>query len=139
MGCIYRKRGVIYISWRDLSGKNCYQRIGEDRALAKAALKQIEGGLQKKKIGRRHGVTTEALPPVPTFNEAADAFIARRKAPDADGKPMRRSWKDDQARLDKYLRPRFGKKRLDELHEGDMRGLIDALRLILKPQSIRNC
>src|SRR5438309_7262341 len=139
MGSIYRKRGVIYISWRDLSGKNCYQRIGDDKALAKSTLKQIEGGLQKKKLSRRHGVTTEPLPPVPAFGEAADAFIDRRKALDLDGKPMRRSWKDDDARLRKYLRPRFGKKHLDELHEGDMRQLIDALRAILKPQSIRNC
>jgi len=56
-----------------------------------------------------------------------------------DGKPMRRSWKDDKARLDKYLRPRLGRMHLDEIHETDMRQLIDGLRLKLKPQSIRNC
>jgi len=90
-------------------------------------------------VAKKFDIQTEPPPPVPTFNEAADAFIARRKAPDADGKPMRRSWRYDKARLEKYLRPPFGKKHLDELHEGDMRQLIDELRKVLKPQSIRNC
>ena len=50
-------------------------------------------------------------PPVPAFNDAADAFIKRRSALGVDGKPMRRSWKDDRARLDGYLRPQFGRAR----------------------------
>jgi integrase len=142
MGCVYN-RGTrtlpnFWINWRE-HGKNRYQRIGQDKALAKATLQQIEAGVQKKKLSRRYGIETEAAPAVPTFDAAADAFIERRKAPDADGKPMRRSWKDDRARLDKYLRPRFGRKHLDELHQGDMRELIDSLRSTLKPQSIRNC
>src|SRR6267142_6943341 len=130
MGCVYNRgtkaKPNFWINWRE-HGANRFQRIGDDKALAKATLAQIEGNLQKKKLSRRYGIETEAPPPVPTFTAAADAFIARRKAPDADGKPMRRSWKDDRARLDKYLRPRFGLKHLDELHEGDMRQLIDAL------------
>lgn len=142
MGCVYNRgtkaKPNFWINWRD-HGQNRYQRIGEDKALARSTLKQIEGSLQKKKLSRRYDIETEAPPPVPTFGEAADAFISRRSALDADGKPMRRSWKDDRARLDNYLRPRFSQKHLDELHEGDMRQLIDALRLELKPQSIRNC
>src|SRR5471030_3232331 len=127
MGCVYN-RGTrtlpnFWINWRE-HGKNRYQRIGPDKALAKATMQQIEAGVQKKKLSRRYGIETEAAPAVPTFDAAADAFIERRKAPDADGKPMRRSWKDDLARLDNYLRPRFGRKHLDELHEGDMRQLI---------------
>src|SRR5207253_2934358 len=44
---------------------------------------------------QRFDIPTGPPPPVPTFDAAADAFIAHRKAPDADGKPMRRSWRYD--------------------------------------------
>src|ERR1700687_4073486 len=142
MGCVYNRgsKGLpnYWIKWSD-RGRNCFQRIGADKQLAKSTLAQIEGGLQKKKLSRKYAITTEVAPSVPTFDAAADAFIERRKAPDADGKPMRRAWKSDRARLDKYLRPHFGRKHLDELHEGDMRQLIDGLRKTLKPQSIRKC
>jgi len=127
-----------WITWRE-NGKKKYQRIGADKALAKATLRQIEGKLQAQKVSRRHGVQTEPLPPVPTFDAAADVFIARRSAPDVDGKPMRRSWKADKARLSKYLRPHLGHLHLDEIDVGKVRRLIDALRKTLRPQSIRNC
>jgi len=52
---------------------------------------------------------------------------------------MRRSWKDDRARLDGYLLPRLGALYLDEIQDLHMRELIDALRPMLAPQSIRNC
>jgi integrase len=124
-----------WVGWIDRSGQHRAQRVGPDRALAV----QVGTKIEADKVAKRFDVPTEAPPPVPLFNDAADAFIDRRKAPDADGKPMRRSWKDDRARLDKYLRPRFGRKHLDEIHEGDLRQLIDGLRPTLKPQSIRNC
>jgi integrase len=142
MGCVYN-RGTRaspnwWINWRE-HGKNRYQPIGGDRALAKAILKQIEAEVERKRLRRQHGVDTEPPPPVPTFNSAADAFIARRSAPDVDGKPMRRAWKSDKARLDKYFRPRLGRFHLDEIHEAKIRQLIDELRAKLKPQSVRNC
>ncbi len=142
MGCVYQRgtRGKpnFWINWRE-HGENRYQKIGADRALAVATLKQIEAEVQKRSLRRLHGVETEPPPPVPTFAAAADAFIARRSALDLDGKPMRRSWKDDRARLDKYLRPRLGRFHLDEINEGKIRQGIDQLRAELKPQSIRNC
>src|SRR2546427_10358657 len=115
MGCVYNRgtkaKPNYWIQWRE-NGAARSQRIGEDKALAKSTLSQIEGNIQKKKISRRYGIETEAPMPVPTFEAAASAFIDRRKALGVDGKPMRRSWKDDRARLDKYLKPRFGKKHL---------------------------
>src|SRR5438067_5294858 len=102
MGCVYNRgtkaKPNFWINWRE-HGQNRYQAIGAERALAVAALKQIEGRVEAEKLKRRHGIETEPLPPVPTFNEAADAFIARRSALGVDGKPMRRSWKADRARL----------------------------------------
>src|SRR4051812_43850384 len=142
MGCLYnrgsRAKPNWYINWRE-HGANRYQKIGPDRSLAAATLKQIEAEVQRKRPRRRQGGETDPPPPVPTFNSAADAFIARRSAPDVDGKPMRRAWKSDKARLDKYLRRRLGRLHLDEIHEGKIRQLIDELRAKLKPQSIRNC
>jgi integrase len=139
MGCVYNRgtkaKPNFWIRWRDRYGRLQYAGVGTDRQLAKAALRKKEHDVD----AQRFDIPTGPPAPVPTFDAAADAFISRRKAPDAEGKPMRRSWKDDRARLDKYLRPRFGKKHLDELHEGDMRQLIDQLRGELKPQSIRNC
>ena len=59
MGCIYNRgtkaKPNFWINWRE-HGKNRYQRIGEDKALAKATLKQIEGGVQKKSLARRAGM-----------------------------------------------------------------------------------
>src|SRR5882762_5736558 len=84
-----------WITWRE-NGQKKYQRIGLDKALASSVLKQKEGKIQAQKVSRRLGVQTEPLPPVPTFDAAADVFIARRSALDLDGKPMRRAWKKDQ-------------------------------------------
>src|SRR5260370_41814221 len=105
MGCIYRKRGVLYITWRDVSGKSCFQRIGNDRALAKSTLKQLEGSVQKKKLSRRHGVETEMAPEVPLFGDTADKWLELRSALGPDGQPAIRSWRDNQTHL-KHLRPR---------------------------------
>src|SRR6266705_81301 len=106
MGCVYNRgtkaKPNFWINWRQ-NGANRYQRIGDDKALAVATLKQIEGDIQKKKLSRRYGIETVPPPPVPTFAEAANAFIERRKAPDADGRPMRRSWREDKGRIDKHL------------------------------------
>lgn len=142
MGCCYN-RGTratpnYWIKWRE-HGEPRYLHVGADRALAKSTLAQIEADVQKRLLRRQHGVEAEAPPPVPTFDAAADAFIARRSALDVDGKPMRRSWKDDRARLDGHLRPRLGRFHLDEINEGKVRRVIDELRRQLKPQSIRNC
>jgi integrase len=124
-----------WVGWIDRNGQRRAQKVGPDRALAV----QVGAKIEADKVAKQFDVPTGPPPPVPTFGAAADAFIARRSALDVDGKPMRRSWKDDRARLDKYLRPPFGRKHLDEIREGDLRQLIDALRLKLKPQSIRNC
>src|SRR4051812_483349 len=97
-----------WVSWVDRSGQHRAQKVGPDRGLALQVKAKIEGDMVAKKFDVQNGPP----PSVPTFGAAADTFIKRRKAPDADGKPMRRAWKDDRARLDKYLRPRLGRKLL---------------------------
>ena len=134
-----RAKPNFWVSWIDNAGQHRAEKVGPDKTLALQVKAKIEGDLAAAKAGRRFDLDVEPPAPVPTFNEAADAFIARRSALDVDGKPMRRSWKDDRARLDKYLRPRLGRRALDDIHEGDLRGMIDQLRRVLKPQSIRNC
>src|SRR2546428_4827076 len=124
-----------WVGWIDRNGQHRAEKIGADRGLAL----QVKAKKEHDLVAKKFDIQTEPPPSVPLFGAAADAFIDRRKAPDADGKPMRRSWREDKGRIDKHLRPRFGRIHLDEIHEGDLRGLIDALRLKLKPQSIRNC
>ena len=102
--------------------------------MAKAVLAKIEHDL----VAKKYEVPTGPPPPIPTLADAAKAFIERRSAIGKDGLPMRRSWKDDRARLDGYLIPNLGSKHLDKITDGDARQLIDKLRPVLKPQSIRN-
>jgi len=52
---------------------------------------------------------------------------------------MRRSWKDDRARLNGYLLPQLGALHLDEIQDVHIREPVDALRPRLASQSIRNC
>jgi integrase len=141
MGCVYNRgtkaNANYWINWRE-HGRNRYQRIGEDKALAKATLKQIEADVQRRKLSRRYGVETEAPPDVPLFNDAADAWLTMRATLGADGQPTVRSWRDDQTRVNLHLRPRYARRRLDELTVDDVRTLIEALRPALRPQTIRN-
>src|SRR5438874_4038099 len=141
MGCVYN-RGTkanpnFWINWRE-HGKNRYQRIGEDKALATSTLKQIEGDLQKKKLSRRYGIETEAAREAPLFGAAADKWIELRSALGPGGQPAIRSWRDDQTRVNLHLRPRFAARPLDEITVDDVKALIEALRPTHKPQTIRN-
>lgn len=72
------------------------------------------------------------------FNPTADAWIEMRSAPNADGRPAFRAWRDDRTRLNLHLRPRFGTRRLDEISIDDVRQLIIDLRATHRPQTIRN-
>src|SRR5437660_1640742 len=102
MGCVYnrgtRANPNWWINWREHAA-NRYQRIGEDKALAKSVLKQIEAGIQARRLGRRYGVKTTPPPPIPTFDAAADAslLVARRQMWTANrcgarGRMTRRGW-----------------------------------------------
>src|SRR6266852_1192720 len=139
MGCVYnrgtRAKPNFWIKWTGRDGQPKYQKIGFDRALAVAVLKKKESD----GVAKRHGLETERPPEMQTFAVAAQKWIERRSALGKDGLPMRRSWKDDRARLDGYLLPRLGALYLDEIQDLHMRELIDALRPMLAPQSIRNC
>src|SRR5262249_7905092 len=68
----------------------------------------------------------------------ADAWIAMRSTPDADGLPAFRAWRDDRTRLNLHLRTRFGSRSLNEIAIDDVRALITELRATHRPQTIRN-
>src|SRR6267143_4494528 len=131
MGCVYnrgtRAKPNYWIRWRE-NGVNRFQHIGEDKALAKSTMAQIEGNRQKKKLSRRYGIETEPVPPAPLFNPVADEWIKMRSTIGADGQPAFRAWRDDQTRLKKHLRPRYGNRHLDEITVDDVRKLIEELR-----------
>src|SRR3989442_12263531 len=92
-----------WVGWIDRNGQHRGEKIGADRWLAL----QVKAKKGHDLVGKKFDIQTEAPPSVPLFGAAADAFIDRRKAADADGKPMRRGGKEAKARLDKYVRPRL--------------------------------
>ncbi len=76
-----------YVKWREGS-RQCYQRVGEDRELALRVARKIESELVEGKfdIARKERIE------FPSFATAAEDWLRRRKAPDAAGRPMVRSW-----------------------------------------------
>src|SRR5438876_998558 len=89
----------FWIRWKDRYGRLQYAGVGPDRQLAKAALRKKEHEVD----AQRFDIPTEAPPPIPLFNDAADAWIKMRSAPDTDGRPAFRAWRDDQTRLKLHL------------------------------------
>src|SRR4051812_12019387 len=56
-------------------GKNRCTRIGPDLAEAKAVQARVEADQRARRLRREHDVETQPRMPIPTFNDAADAFI----------------------------------------------------------------
>src|SRR5712664_619442 len=114
-----------WVGWIDRSGKHRQQKVGPDRGLAVQVKAKIESDLAAKHVERRFAVDTEAPPPAPLFNAAADDWIDMRSTLGADGRPAFRAWRDDQTRLKQHLRPKFGDRHLDEITVDDVRAIIE--------------
>jgi integrase len=124
-----------YVKWRE-AGQQCYQRVGEDRELAVQIARTVEADA----VASVYGVARRERVEFPTFAKAAEDWVKRRKAPDAHGRPMVRSWRADDARLKYYITPFVGKKRLDQLQDpGWVKAFIEQVRPKLAPQTVRNC
>jgi integrase len=123
-----------WVGWIDRSGQHRAQKVGPDRALAV----QVGAKIEADKVGSQFDVPTVAPPPVPLFDKAADVWIDMRSAIGADGQPTVRSWRDDRTRVNLHLRPRFVRRRLDEITVDDMKSLIEAMRPTHRAQTIRN-
>jgi integrase len=123
-----------WVGWIDRSGQHRAQKVGPDRSLAVQVAAQVEAD----KVAKKFDVPTEAPPPVPLFDAAADGWIEMRSAIGKDGQPTVRSWKDNRTHLKQHLRPRFGRRSLDELTVDDVRKLIEELRPKKSAQTIKN-
>lgn len=123
-----------WIKWARLGLPPSYAGIGPDYDLAKQVLLQKE----REELARQHGVEIRERPAVPLFNAAADVWTTARSQLDVGGQPLIRSWRDDQSRLKLHLRPRFGRKLLNEITVDDVRAMIPALRKDCEPQTVRN-
>lgn len=73
------------------------------------------------------------------FSGSTIVWLDRRSALGKDGQPAIRSWKDDRARLDHYLKPFFGHRPLNSIRKVDVKAFIEHVRPKLAAQSIRNC
>jgi integrase len=139
MASIYNKgtrtRPIWYVKWRE-AGRQCYQRVGHDREVAVRLALKIESDL----VEGRYGIARREPVQFPTFASAATKWIERRRTPDAEGRPMVRSWKADQTRLKRYIIPFVGQKRLDQLQApGWVKEFIEHVRPKIAAQTIRNC
>ena len=59
---------------------------------------------------------------MPTVEEFADEYIERH------AKPFKKSWKADQGTLAKWVTPRIGRVKLDDVHRRDVVMVLDAIR-----------
>ena len=51
---------------------------------------------------------------IPPFSKFADIYLERH------AKPHKKTWKTDEARINKYLKPEWGTRRLDSIHKTDV-------------------
>jgi integrase len=56
-----------------------------------------------------------------TFNQLADKYVNQHAK-------QKRSGKSDQRRIDRYLRPRWGERKLEDICKADVRALLDPIR-----------
>jgi hypothetical protein len=63
-----------------------------------------------------------------TFPQLADEYMRRwAKQVDADGKPRKRTWREDQRKIDRYLLPERRHRRVKDITRRDARDLIDGI------------
>jgi integrase len=131
MGVKIRKRGgkwYVYVNYRGRRKAKC---VGSSRDVAEKVRRELEARLALGDLG----VFSDGKSQAPTFDAYADHWLedhARMecKTSTADGY---------EGVLRLYLRPRFGKRRLDEVKRDDIKAMVsDLIALDLSRNTIRN-
>lgn len=117
-----RKRNYE-IRWRDATGKYKRRSIGPKITAARAAL--------RAELAKRDRREPAPANPRLTFGEAMDGFLANRVADLRESTRKGHEWA-----IEKYLRPRFGRRRMDRIEPDDWAGFIRELRDTLADGSI---
>ena len=118
MGVKLRKRGSKWYVFVNYQGRRKAKCVGTSRQIAEQVRRQLEAKLTLGDLG----FLTEK-DPAPTFDSYADHWIKHYariecKTSTADGYD---------GVLRKYLRPRFGTRRLDEIERDDLKEMISEL------------
>jgi integrase len=106
---------VFEIGWRDSTGKWCRRIIGPKISEARHVLRQ--------ELAKRGRNEPAPLNPKLTFGEALDDYLAKRISGLRDSTQAGHRWA-----AKKWLRPRFGTRRLDRIAAEDWSGFIQHMR-----------
>ncbi len=129
-GSIWTKAGNTWIQWRE-NGRRCSRKFpGVDiktREAAELALRKITLNIARGKAGLE-GEQDGA----PVLSELAKTWLARRQH-------THRSWRDDQNRWNKHLKPVVGHLHPPEVNQATIRRIVEA-KLVegLSPQTVGN-
>src|ERR1039457_4710569 len=113
MGTLWERGGVWYVQWRE-GGKRKHARF-PDRDTAEKVLAKILSDVALN----RHGIETPKAPS-PPLRELAKPWLDVRKA-------THRSWDADAGRWKRWLAPRFGKLRPDEVDQAAIRLAVESM------------
>ena len=94
--------------------------LADARQRAKDALKLVADGVDPAQVKQdRRDADTVA--------DFADTYIKRAKAPDSDGRPKKKSWKTDEARIAKDVLPHWKHRLMRDITRRDVRELLDGI------------
>lgn len=63
-----------------------------------------------------------------TFTQLADEYMRRwAKQVDAEGQPRKRTWREDQRKIDRYLLPEWQHRKVRDITRRDVRDLVEAI------------
>jgi integrase len=131
MGVKIKKRGGKWYVFVNYHGRRKAKCVGSSRDVAEKVRRELEARLALGDLG----VFSDGESQAPTFDAYADHWLkdyARMecKTSTADGY---------EGVLRQYLRPRFGKRRLDEVKRDDIKAMVnDLIALDLSRNTIRN-
>lgn len=109
----------------------------ELRRLAADVLAKIEGDI----VAGRYGLEDASRPTSPPrfFADVATAWVERRRKANERDPMVHRAWRDDRCRVNRHLKPFFGRMRVDRVGPAEVKRFIAAKRGGLARQTIVNC
>ena len=118
------------VMYRRPSGNSSRMKLGTYPAVglasARLAARQAIGGVQME--GRDPVAERVADRNAETFAQLADEYVRRwAKQVGADGRPRKRSWREDQRQIDRYLLPAWRHRKVKEIARRDVRDLVETI------------
>ncbi|BDT65960.1 hypothetical protein os1_01110 [Comamonadaceae bacterium OS-1] len=117
-------QGTYYLRYKDAASKTCHQKLGRTSefslAEARKKAKQLKASITMGSDPRGEEKAKKAVPTLTAFFD--DSYLPYVT-------PRKRSWKKDVGLFEKYVRAKFGTRRLSELRRQEVQefhaGLLD--------------